>query len=68
MQETTVKTYDKEQHFIGDAPSMAKDGWRVVSTTVFQPRSGWARIIFTLGWAAVCYPPKPQIIVTYARG
>lgn len=65
--EVIAKTYDKELHYIRDVSDLATSGWRVVSTTVFQPRSGWARILFSLGWLAVVYPPKPQIIVTYQR-
>lgn len=65
--EVLVKTYDKEQHYVADAPRQSADGWQIVSTNTFQPRSGWARILFTLGWMAVVYPPKPQIVVTYQR-
>jgi hypothetical protein len=62
-----AKSYDKEQHYIDDIGDMARSGWGVVSTCVFQPRSGWARIMCSLGWLAVVYPPKPQIVVTYHK-
>lgn len=64
--ETTIKTYKTPKEFQKDQPKMAKQGWQVQNTSSHQPRPGLGRIAL-LGFGAMVFKPKPQIIVTYQR-
>lgn len=64
--ETVVRVYKKPKEYEKDASKMAKDNWSVESVTERRPRSGIGRIA-TLMLLALVFPPKPELVVTYAR-
>ena len=65
--EQTTKTYKSAKDYEKDARKMQKDGWRVVNSNTFQPRSGIGRIVMTGGIGAIAFKPKPSITVIYER-
>lgn len=46
---------------------MQRDGWRVVNSSTFQPRSGIGRIVMTGGIGALVFKPRPTITAIYER-
>lgn len=64
--ETMVRVYKKPEDYERDAAKLAKDNWSVDSVTERRPRSGCGRIALLWLWALV-FPPKPELVVTYAR-
>jgi len=62
--EILVKRYTNERQFERDARELAKRGYVVTDVATRQPRSGLMRIIL-LGFFALLFKPKSQIIVTY---
>jgi hypothetical protein len=64
--ETMVRVYKKPKDYERDAAKMAKDSWSAESVTERRPRSGIGRIA-TLGFGSLVFPPKPELVVTYAR-
>lgn len=67
MEETTVRTYTSSRAFDRAQQQMAKEGWRVLSTTTLQLRPGVGRIALLGFFGAFLFKPKAQIVVTYAR-
>ena len=59
-----VKRYANERQFERDARELAKQGYVVTDVATKQPRIGLMRIIL-LGFFALLFKPKAQIIVTY---
>lgn len=64
--ETMVRTYKNTDQYQRDAAKLAQQGWRVVNTVERRPRAGCARIIL-LWWLTLLRPPRPELVVTYAR-
>ena len=62
--EILVKRYTNERQFERDARELAKRGYVVTDVATRQPRNGLMRIIL-LGFFALLFKPKSQIIVTY---
>ena len=63
----SVKRYKQEKAYRKDASRMASKGWKVISVTSEQQRSGCLRIILTGGIGALIWKPKPDFVVTYER-
>jgi len=64
VKDVLVKRYTNERQFERDARELAKRGYVVTDVATRQPRSGLMRIIL-LGFFALLFKPKGQIIVTY---
>ena len=60
-----VKRYKTEKEYQNDAQKLAKKGYKVVTVLSEQPRAGCARIL-TLGFFAIMFKPKPELVVTYS--
>ena len=63
---TLVRSYTSPQAFARDAEKLSTQGWRIVSTMNHAPRAGIGRIAL-LGFGALVFRPKHQIVVTYGR-
>lgn len=64
--ETLVRVYKSPDAYRRDAAQLARQGWAVVNTTDRAPRAGWMRCCF-LGFFALVWRPKPELVVTYSR-
>lgn len=63
----TTRVYEGEQALAAGIAAMARQGWRVVSQTSFQPRAGVGRTV-ALGFVgAALFKPKPKFQVVYER-
>ena len=64
MKTIVVKRYKTEKLYQKDARRMLKRGYCVQSVISEQPRAGCGRIL-TLGFFALLFKPKPELVVTY---
>lgn len=63
----TTRVYEGEQALAAGIAAMARQGWRVVSQTSFQPRAGVGRTV-ALGFVgAALWKPKPKWTVIFER-
>lgn len=62
--EVLVKRYTNKRQFERDARELAKQGYVVTDVATKQPRIGLTRMLL-LGFFALLFKPKAQIIVTY---
>lgn len=66
-QETIIRIYRKPDEYQRDAQRLSRDGWSVSNVTERRPRSGCLRVFLLLGFLALVFPPKPELVVTYTR-
>jgi hypothetical protein len=64
--ETMVRVYKGNDAYQKDARKLADQGWRVVNVVERRPRAGCLRILL-LWWLTLLRPPRPELVVTYAR-
>jgi hypothetical protein len=64
--EVLVRVYKNQSEYQRDAQRLSVEGWRVVSVTEQEQRSGCIRIVL-LWFLALLWKPKPRILVTYNR-
>lgn len=63
----TTRVYEGEQALAEGIAAMARQGWRVVSQSSFQPRAGVGRTV-ALGFVgAALIKPKVKFTVVYER-
>ena len=64
--ETDVREYESMKAYEKDAKKLAKDGWEVVQTEWYQPKSGIGRKA-AIGIFAAVFKPSKKLMVTYRR-
>ena len=61
-----TRTYEGEQAMQEGIAQMARQGWRVVSQSSFQPRAGLGRIAL-LGVGSLIVKPRMKFVVVFER-
>jgi hypothetical protein len=59
----TSRTYEGERALAEGIAAMARQGWRVVSQTSYQPRAGLGRVALLGIGAAVIKPPVKFVVI-----
>ena len=64
--ETAVRVYQGADAYQSELVELSGKGWSPLNVTERKPRAGLLKI-FTLGFFALVFPPKPELVVTYQR-
>ena len=67
MNETRVKNYKGTDEYAEDSQKMAREGWKVVSSSEQSQRTGCMRFVMLGGIGALVFKPKSHVLVTYER-
>lgn len=63
----TTREYEGEQALQAGIAQMARQGWRVVSQTSYQPSSGVGRTVALGVVGAAIFKPKARFVVVFTR-
>ena len=65
--ETLLRTYRHSDDMVRDSAGLAGQGFEVIGMMTFRRRAGWLRALLLAPIGSYFFPPRPEIIVTYAR-